>query len=65
MDAFPGRHQIQNIIPTNFYGTTGYAAPIAGLVGGTLIFIIGMVYLEWRKRTAVAKGEGYGDSYLK
>jgi H+/gluconate symporter-like permease len=64
MDAFPGTPQIQNIIPTNFYGTTGYAAPIAGLIGGTLIFIIGMVYLEWRKRTAVAKGEGYGDHTL-
>jgi H+/gluconate symporter-like permease len=64
MDAFPGTPQIQNIIPTNFYGTTGYAAPIAGIIGGTLIFIIGMVYLEWRKRTAVAKGEGYGDHTL-
>ena len=64
MDAFPGTPQIQNIIPTTFYGTTGYAAPIAGLIGGTLIFIIGMVYLEWRKRTAVAKGEGYGDHTL-
>ncbi|MEI6313792.1 MAG: GntP family permease [Syntrophus sp. (in: bacteria)] len=64
MDAFPGTPQIQNIIPTNFYGTTGYAAPIAGLVGGTLIFIFGMVYLEWRKRTAFAKGEGYGDHTL-
>ena len=64
MDAFPGTPQIQNIIPTNFYGTTGYAAPIAGLVGGTLIFIIGMVYLEWRKRTAIARGEGYGDHTL-
>ena len=64
MDAFPGTPQIQNIIPTTFYGTTGYAAPIAGLVGGILIFIIGMVYLEWRKRTAIAKGEGYGDHTL-
>jgi H+/gluconate symporter-like permease len=64
MDAFPGTPQIQNIIPTTFYGTTGYAAPIAGLIGGTLIFIIGMIYLEWRKRTAIAKGEGYGDHTL-
>ena len=64
MDALPGTPQIQNIIPTNFYGTTGYAAPIAGIVGGILIFIIGMVYLEWRKRKAIAKGEGYGDHVL-
>lgn len=64
MDAFPGTPQIQNIIPTNFYGTTGYAAPIAGIFGGVVIFIIGMVYLEWRRRKAAAKGEGYGDHTL-
>ncbi|HYA13420.1 MAG TPA: GntP family permease [Syntrophales bacterium] len=64
MDAFPGSPQIQNIIPTNFYGTTGYAAPIAGLFGGTLIFIVGMLYLEWRRKKAFDKGEGYGDHTL-
>jgi H+/gluconate symporter-like permease len=64
MDAFPGSPQIQNLIPTNFYGTTGYAAPIAGLFGGTLIFIIGMLWLEWRRKQAFAKGEGYGDHTL-
>jgi H+/gluconate symporter-like permease len=56
MDAFPGSPQIQNLIPTNFYGTTGYAAPIAGLFGGTFIFITGMLWLEWRRRQAFAKG---------
>lgn len=60
MDAFPGTPQIQNIIPTSFYGTTAYAAPIAGLIGGTLIFIVGMIYLEWRLKKAKAQGEGYG-----
>ncbi|HET6461571.1 MAG TPA: GntP family permease [Syntrophales bacterium] len=60
MDAFPGTPQIQNIIPTTFYGTNGYAAPISGLVGGVLIFIIGMIYLQWRLRKAMGKGEGYG-----
>ena len=60
MDAFPGTPQIQNIIPTNFYGTNAYAAPIAGIFGGVLIFIIGMWWLEWRRRVAFNKGEGYG-----
>jgi H+/gluconate symporter-like permease len=64
MDAFPGTPQIQNIIPTNFYGTTLYAAPISGLVGGTLIFILGMLYLEWRRKGAARRGEGYGDHTL-
>ena len=64
MDAFPGTPQIQNIIPTSFYGTNAYAAPVLGLLGGSLIFIIGMVWLEYRRRKAAAKGEGYGDHTL-
>ena len=64
MDAFPGTPQIQNIIPTNFYGTTTYAAPIAGLFGGTLIFVVGMLWLEHRRKKAAARGEGYGDHTL-
>jgi H+/gluconate symporter-like permease len=64
MDAFPGTPQIQNIIPTNFYGTTAYAAPIAGLFGGLLIFTVGMIWLEYRRRQAAGRGEGYGDHTL-
>jgi len=61
MDAFPGTPQIQNIIPTNFYGTTAYAAPIAGLFGGTLILLAGLAWLNWRMKRAKARGEGYGE----
>ncbi|MDP2984833.1 MAG: GntP family permease [Candidatus Latescibacter sp.] len=64
MDAFPGTPQIQNIIPTSFYGTTSYAAPIAGLLGGTLIFLSGIWYLDWRRKIAQEKGEGYGSHTL-
>jgi H+/gluconate symporter-like permease len=64
MDALPGTPQIQNIIPTNFYGTTAYAAPIAGLFGGACIFIVGMLWLEHRRKKAAARGEGYGDHTL-
>jgi H+/gluconate symporter-like permease len=64
MDAFPGTPQIQNIIPTSFYGTTSYAAPIAGLLGGAFIFLSGMLYLDWRRKKALGKGEGYGRHVL-
>ena len=34
MDALPGSPQIQNIIPTTFFGTTTMAAPLLGPIGG-------------------------------
>ncbi|MBP1765624.1 MAG: gntP: transporter, gluconate:H+ symporter (GntP) family, partial [Firmicutes bacterium] len=64
MDCAPGTPQIQNIIPTNFFGTNIYAAPISGILGGTLIFLLGMTWLTWRKNKALAAGEGYGQHTL-
>ena len=61
MDALPGTPQIQNIIPTAFFGTNTWAAPWLGTCGAIFILILGMSYLEWRKRKAKAAGEGYGD----
>lgn len=60
MDAFPGTPQIQNIIPTTFFKTDTWAAPWLGFIGGLFVFIIGMIYLESRRRKAKANGEGYG-----
>lgn len=60
MDALPGTPQIQNSIPMKFFNTDLYAAPIFGTVGGVIIFISGMWYLESRRKKAVAAGEGYG-----
>jgi len=59
MDALPGTPQIQNIIPTAFFGTTGWAAPVLGTLGGVFILCLGMLYLEWRRRVAARNGEGY------
>jgi H+/gluconate symporter-like permease len=63
MDAFPGSPQIQNIIPTTFFKTDTWAAPWLGFLGGLFVFIIGMIYLEWRRRKAKAAGEGYGTNH--
>jgi H+/gluconate symporter-like permease len=62
MDALPGTPQIQNIIPTSFFGTDAWAAPWLGTIGGVFILILGLSYLEWRRRVARARGEGYGDA---
>ncbi|GMA98299.1 GntP family permease [Pelosinus sp. IPA-1] len=60
MDCIPGTPQIQNLIPTNFFGTNIYAAPILGLIGGSLIFALGVTWLERRRKQAADRGEGYG-----
>jgi H+/gluconate symporter-like permease len=64
MDCLPGTPQIQNIIPTPFFKTTIYAAPWLGIIGGVFILVCGLVYLEWRRRRAVAAGEGYGENLI-
>ena len=64
MDALPGTPQIQNIIPAPFFGTTSWAAPVLGTLGGIFILIVGMLYLESRRRRAATLGEGYGDNLL-
>ncbi|ALR20878.1 GntP family permease [Sphingobium baderi] len=60
MDAMPGTPQIQNIIPTSFFGTTAWAAPVLGLIGSACIMGMGLAYLGWRRRSVMAAGEGYG-----
>jgi H+/gluconate symporter-like permease len=64
MDSLPGTPQIQNIIPTTFFKTTGWAAPVLGTVGSLFIIVLGLAYLEWRRRAAMASGEGYGSSLV-
>lgn len=60
MTAMPGSPQIQNIIPTTFFSTTTWAAPLLGLLGSAFIVVAGIAYLEARRRQAAAAGEGYG-----
>jgi len=64
MDALPGTPQIQNIIPTAFFGTDTWAAPVLGTIGGVFILIVGLLYLNWRRRAALKAGEGYGTNLL-
>ncbi|MHA2790135.1 GntP family permease [Corynebacterium sp. S7] len=59
MSAIPGSPQVQNIIPTQFFGTTTFAAPLLGIIGGTLIFLLGMAWLEYRAKSLKAKGESF------
>ena len=60
MTALPGTPAIQNAIPIPYYNTNVFAAPILGLIGGTVMFVCGWLWLQSRARKASAAGEGYG-----
>ncbi|MFZ6863075.1 GntP family permease, partial [Undibacterium sp. Ji67W] len=64
MDSLPGSPQIQNIIPTTFFNTNTWAAPWLGVIGAVFILVIGLMYLNWRRRQAAVAGEGYGSGHI-
>lgn len=61
MDAFPGTPQIQNLIPTTYFGTNAYAAPINGILGGLLVLGLCFTWLKWR--VDQSGEEGYGEGH--
>jgi H+/gluconate symporter-like permease len=63
MDALPGTPQIQNLIPTRYFGTDAYAAPVAGLIGGLCVLGGGLLWLDRARARAAAVGEGYGTGH--
>lgn len=62
MTALPGSPQVQNIIPGQAFQTGTFAAPGLGIIGGTIIFVLGMIWLEHRKRQLIRKGERFADT---
>jgi len=64
MTALPGTPQIQNLIPTKYYGTTAFETPILGIIGGIIMFVGAWLWLEYRAKTAKAAGEGYGTGHI-
>ncbi len=60
MTALPGTPAIQNAIPIPYYNTNVFAAPILGIIGGSVMFFCGWLWLQSRARKANAAGEGYG-----
>ncbi len=61
MTALPGTPAIQNAIPMPYFGTTPFAAPGLGLIGGAVMLVLGTLWLTRRAAYAQGQGEGYGD----
>ncbi len=64
MVAIPGTPQIQNIIPTSYFGTTTWAGIGLGLIGAVLYFVAAYVWVSYRAKKLKAQGEGYGKNLI-
>lgn len=63
MTALPGTPAIQNAIPMPFFKTDSFAAPGLGAIGGLIMLVGGMIWLNYRTKTALSAGEGYGQHH--
>ena len=60
MTSLPGTIQIHNQIPMQFFRTNAFAAPGLGCIGGGIMFVLGMWWLNSRVKQARRNGEGFG-----
>ncbi len=60
MTCLPGTAQIHNIIPTTYFKTDIYAAPLIGLLAGVAMMLGGLWWINRRVRTHRAEGYGSG-----
>ncbi|SLN40329.1 putative transporter [Aquimixticola soesokkakensis] len=61
MTALPGTPAIQNAIPSPYFGTDTFAAPVLGMVAAIIMFAGGVLWLNRRIARATAAGMGYGE----
>ena len=59
LTALPGTPSIHNVISATALGTDLFAAPWLGLLGGAIMLVCGLWYLERERKKALAAGEGF------
>lgn len=60
--SVPGSPQIHNTMPTSYFGTNTFAAPILSLLTAALVFSLGMAWLNRRSKKLRADGESFSDT---
>lgn len=61
MNALPGTPAIQNVIPSQYFGTNTFAAPGISIIASTFLFVFGWGWMQYQLRLARERGEGYGE----
>ena len=65
MVALPGTPQIQNIIPSSYFGTSTWAGVGLGIFATIIFLAAAMGWLTFRAKKLQAAGEGYGEEVEK
>lgn len=60
----PGTPTVNNLIPTQYLGTTAMAAPTIGLVTSAVSIVLIYLYFEYEFRGARKRGEGFDSSIV-
>lgn len=58
---FPASVHLNNILPTQFLGTTLMAAPLLGLAGGLITIVFAYIYLKRTANKLATQGVGWTD----
>lgn len=61
MTAFPGTPQLTNVIPATYFGTGPMSSPVIGIICGILMFILGILWLQYRTKKLQAAGEVFDE----
>lgn len=59
LTALPGTPSIHNVISASALGTDLFAAPLLGLLSAGIMMGLGLWYLEFERKRAKARGEGF------
>ena len=59
MTMLPGSPQIQNIMPTRYMASTAMSAPLIGLMGAAVVFILNVIYMNYCINKYKKEGEHY------
>lgn len=64
LTALPGSPQVNNIIPSNYLGTSSTAAPVLGIIASVIMLGLGLAYLLWQISRSKKKNEGFEEELV-
>ncbi len=64
MGAFPGSDSVVNMIPSSFFHTDIYAAPMLGVICGLIMLLMGVFWIQKQVKKANLIGEGFAEGYV-